>query len=233
MKKITKMALAMVAAAVTSVSAASAVDLSVVPHVSGGIPLGATFDETTEKNIKDAKDAGADVGKSMGPMLSLGCEVNIGLVDLGAVQLGCQAGVNYTYTSYGYYSKAASYKSTIALGWSTIDFPILATVTAGIFEAEVGPYLSIPVGKMTFKSEYEMGGASGSSKDETSMTGVNFGLILGAAAEPQVGPGKLHIGARYLMDFTPTKVKPEVGDPMEVLTRRGLQLDVGYKIKLL
>lgn len=60
---------------------------------------------------------------------------------------------------------------------------------------------------------------------------VIFGLVAGVGYEERLGLGRIVFGARYMLDFMPVEVD-NTGTKQEVFTRRGLEIDIGYKVPL-
>jgi hypothetical protein len=111
--------------------------------------------------------------------------------------------------------------------YTSLDLPVLARYE--FFETPVslsvlgGPYLSFGLGK--FKMEM-----TGSPSEEVDIDGIRFGITMGVAAGYKVGPGSIIADLRFLTDFAPVKVKYS-GGTMDVFTRRGINLTVGYEMK--
>lgn len=201
MKKI----LTFIVATVASVAIASA-DMILLPHVYGGFGLG-TSSEVDNEDIK--------------PFSSINAGVGVGLnIPFGGF-FGFQPGIDYYYNSVATENKDIDYESTAS--YSSIDIPLIFTAKFNKFNFGLGPYLSIPVGKLSFG-----GDADG---DADISTTVNFGLSLAAGYEERLGLGRCLFSIRYMLDFMPLEV--ELGnEDYEVFTRRALLIDLGYKVPL-
>jgi hypothetical protein len=121
--------------------------------------------------------------------------------------------------------------------FTSLDIPVLARYE--FLEDPVslsvlgGPYLAFPLSKM--KGELSMSpdtsGESGS--ENTKIDGIRFGITLGLAAGYKLGPGSIVADLRFLTDFNPVRTKILGGAKTEsVFTRRGINLTVGYEMKL-
>ncbi len=240
MKKITKIALSMVAAAVASVSVATAAPI-LLPHVYSGLTnLGSSY-------ANDFKPESRPIGNNL--MAGAGLELNI---PFGG-NFGVQTGVNYFYNNIGYKDSSKttvgittwSSESDYTSSYSSIDIPVFLTLKYNKFNFELGPYLSIPVGKLDekYKSTKTVNSTttnSEGSNDYNLKPGVNFGLAFGGGYEERMGLGRLLVGARYMLDFTPVSTRTTSTNrdgttsttDTELFTRRGLLIDVGFKIPL-
>jgi hypothetical protein len=119
--------------------------------------------------------------------------------------------------------------------FTSLDIPVLARYE--LLEAPVslsvlgGPYLAIPIGK--FKGEMkDPSGTFGSGKEDYDIDGIRLGITAGVAAGYPIGPGSIVADLRFLMDFAPVKAKDSSLPDTDVFTRRGVNLTVGYEIKL-
>jgi hypothetical protein len=124
---------------------------------------------------------------------------------------------------------------TMAGSYTSLDIPLLARydflespLTVGVL---AGPYLSLGIGKFKGESEDPGGLIMGTGSEETDIDGVRFGITAGLVAGYPVGPGLIIADLRFLTDLTPLKVK-ESGVSTKVFTRRGLNVTLGYELKL-
>jgi hypothetical protein len=118
---------------------------------------------------------------------------------------------------------------SLEFSFTSLDLPVLARYE--FFESPVslsvlgGPYLAFPVGEYSAKM-------TGSTTEHGDIEGIRFGIIVGAAAGYKLGPGSIVADLRFLTDFNP--VEAEItwwGDTVDVFTRRGINLTVGYEMK--
>jgi len=242
MKKLTKLALSMVAVALVSMTAATAkskTNVSLIPHGYIGLTnCGTSYAGDTQPEKRP-------LGQNI--LAGGGLEANIGLTNM----LGIQTGINYMWNNVG----SEKVTSNTILGttvttdtkstytYSSLDFPVLLTLKVSSFSLEAGPYLSLPVGKVTNATSAKITGgssssnSSGSSENEFSNK-VLFGLMFGGNYETKAGPGKLVAGARYMLDFSPVTVitlkdaDGKTTSTADLFTRRALLLNLGYKISL-
>lgn len=212
MKKI----LAFITAVAASVAIASA-DIILLPHVYGGLGLG-----TTEG--KDAKDFMETTATSW--LLGAGLGLNI---PFGGY-FGIQPGVDFYYNTINAEAKVGSADGSAS--YASLDIPLIFTVKYNKFNFGIGPYLSIPVGKLSYDGDlFKDEGVSW--KDRDIATAVNFGLSFEAGYEERLGLGRCLIFVRYMLDFLPTEIEGAAGeDDAKIFTRRGLLLDLGYKLPL-
>lgn len=242
MRKLTKLALSMTAAAIASISVATAAPI-VLPHVYGGLTnLGSSY---ANKNFTpDSRPIANNY------MVGGGLELNIPFGDFGV-----QTGINYFYNNIGYKNSGSgtvpivgtptSYVHNYTSTYSSVDIPVMLTLKYNKFNFELGPYLSIPVGKLNGRNYgSDTIGNSTTTYDQSDeyelKPGVNFGLVFGGGYEERMGLGRLLIGARYMLDFTPVSVRTYTTDSngnkqavdTAQFTRRGLLLDVGFKVPL-
>ena len=56
-------------------------------------------------------------------------------------------------------------------------------------------------------------------------------MLFGVGYEERLGLGRLVFGARYMLDFMPLEANIS-GTRDELFTRRGLEIDIGYKVPL-
>jgi hypothetical protein len=113
--------------------------------------------------------------------------------------------------------------------YSSLDIPILLlySLTDGPVQVGLlgGAHISIPLGD--FEIEYSF---MGMSESETIGTdGATFGLTAGLFGSMPAGPGSFVGDIRFIFDFNELTVS-ESGYSMDILSRRGLALTVGYKI---
>ena len=122
----------------------------------------------------------------------------------------------------------------------TLDIPLLARYTI-IFSPIVldvigGFHLSFPVGKINidYSDDYSNKGAF-SVTPKNATFGMNFGVNVGY----KLGPGNIIGGISFVFDFNPLRAEIYTGatnwlekKEMDVVTRRSLNIMVGYGYKL-
>lgn len=120
--------------------------------------------------------------------------------------------------------------------YTSIDIPLLITYKIP-FEVlgltlSVGPNFSIPLGKIR-----EQGfGIFDNSSYNTSVELNHFtmGMAASVSIDYNVGPGNVLFEARYLNDFMPattrTVSKTDGAHQTKIMTRRALQLSVGFEV---
>ena len=123
----------------------------------------------------------------------------------------------------GSFANLKGSSSNFSFRYKSIDFPLAVVYELYfgrlILMPECGVYLSVPVGKVKFPSEF-----GSSRKIETfALFGAQAGISLAYSA----GPGALVGGIRYVNDFTSFSV-----DGGSFMLRRGLYISGGYIIPL-
>jgi len=123
----------------------------------------------------------------------------------------------------GSFTNLKGSSSNFSFRYKSIDFPLLVVYELHfgrlILMPECGVYLSVPVGKVKFPSEF-----GPSRKIDTFAV---FGAQAGISIAYSAGPGALVGGIRYVNDFTSFSVE---GGPF--MLRRGLYISGGYIIPL-
>lgn len=169
-------------------------------------------------NVSDGSD-----GINIGGGASLFGKASIGS---GSVRYMNQIEVNLLFNN-GVGNTFNKNDTEIFVSVMTLDIPILFGVDIDLGERVVltpfvGPYISIPLaGTLT----------SAGNDSKLSCGGVEFGGTAGIAAGFCVGPGEIVADARYDFDFTPTKMRSG-NVSAEIFTRRGIQLGIGYQMKI-
>lgn len=213
MKKI----LALIAASVASIAIAAA-DPIVVGHGYLGFgALGTTFNKDKLVYTEDPSVFGA-----FGKNISFGGGVGINIPFGG--YFGVQPGVDF-------YVNNAGFKdgdNTYAFTYYSLDIPVLFTAKLEKWNFSIGPYLSIPVGKLFANCN------DGGFENYDCAKPVNFGITAGVGYEERLGMGRIVFGGRYMLDFLPTQDKKEdtSGNNYVNFTRRALLIDIGYKLPL-
>ncbi len=134
---------------------------------------------------------------------------------------------------YSYNKTGIKYESADKYGncnYSSFDIPVLLgySIEGGNFliTPQVGPYLSIPLGKL--KQSYDGKDAGDIDIDSHVLFGSIFGLEVGYKTGDS---GVFNAGMRFATDFGALKTK--VGDTSySLLTRRKLTIDLGYTFYL-
>ena len=130
---------------------------------------------------------------------------------------------------------------SMKMSYTTMDIPLLVTYDIPVSSLVITPMLGlnfgIPVGKGKWTTKTPFG--EGSSKVEvTGLPKVKAGIVVGADVALPLGPGSLTGGLSYIADFSeigvliPYENSPSDLQAVEVLTRRNLNISVGYAIKL-
>jgi hypothetical protein len=190
---------------------------------------------------------GFTVGARLGPGFAFN-ELNGDIKNLfGSYSISDKSNTAFALSAYGSYTIFPKFSIQAELGlmanngmalsmggievlkgsYTSLDLPVLARYE--FFETPVslsvlgGPYLSFGLGK--FKLEM-----FSSPSEEADIDGIRFGITMGVAAGYKVGPGSIIADLRFLTDFAPVKVKYS-GATMDVFTRRGINLTVGYEMK--
>lgn len=160
--------------------------------------------------------------------------------------IGIQPEVNFMVNNAGNYVTTTpvstiKIETTTAFKYNSVDIPVFLTLNYKKLNFLVGPYISIPVSKLTETDSQKttvLGTSSETDNDPTeydiSSTPI-FGMAFGANYSERMGGMYLVFGARYMFDFTPVQYKVTNGDTTtkyDVYTRRGLTLDAGLKIVL-
>ena len=166
--------------------------------------------------------------------------------------IGIQGGINYMFNSVGDSSSATitilkkTTTTTIdsTSSYSSIDIPLLLSFSSGAITLEAGPNFSIPLGTLNNKITTTISSElTGSSTTDTVPGTINIknaiipGLLFGVEYSMKAGKGKLLLGGRYILDFSPVTsvTKDNDGNVISetaLFTRRGLLLNVGYNINL-
>ena len=209
--------------------------------------LGTTLEGNQATQMKAYKDnitaAGGTWNEGGNIGAGFGVWANLGLFDLGSLTLGVQPEFTMSFNQgYNVSMSQGSNSFTVTYTGTTIDIPVLVTLDVPLNETcaltfGVGPYLSIPMG---FDSIMAANGTETKGSDTVTFeAGLNFGLAADAAFGYKLGIGKLVANVRYMLDFSPTKVtaKDKTSgatvpgyDNAEMLTRRALQVGIGYQI---
>jgi hypothetical protein len=129
--------------------------------------------------------------------------------------------------------------------YNSVDIPVFLSVKYKKFNFLVGPYVSIPVSKMTTTSTVTketavLGTVSKTTSDpSTSTVDIDdkaiFGLAFGLDYAQRMGGMYLMYGARYMLDFSPITASTTVNSTKytsDVYTRRALLVDLGLRIAL-
>ena len=204
-----KKLIALIAVAVTAVAVAAADPLIVIHGLVNFNALGTSF--------KDAPDS-ASAFDAFGDNISIGGGVGVNIPFGG--YFGVQPGVDV----YGNRVGLKDGDDVMTRSYVSLDIPVLFTAKVEKWNFQLGPYLSIPLGDMTWKYN-----GDGTDLDVTS--NVIFGLVAGIGYEERLGLGRIVFGARYMLDFMPVEVE-FMGTKQEIFTRRGLEIDIGYKVPL-
>lgn len=131
--------------------------------------------------------------------------------------------------------------TSVKMSYTTMDIPLLITYDIPVSSLVITPMLGlnfgIPVGKGKWTMETPDGEAS-SKVEVTGLPKVKAGIVVGADVALPLGPGSLTGGLSYIADFSevmvvlPEEYTPNSIGAKKVLTRRNLNISVGYAIKL-
>lgn len=208
MKKI----MALVAVAVAAVAMASA-DPVLIGHGYWGSGLGTAVTQNNGDKIPGTK---WNFASNM--EFGAGLAVNI---PFGGY-FGVQPGVDFYVNNVGFEHKASD--TIMTASYMSIDIPVLFTVKLNKWNFAVGPYVSIPVGKVNTRTE--VGDSAMEHNYDHSWGSV--GALVSVGYEQRLGMGMLTYGARYMHDFMPIEIK----DANCKTYRGSLAVDIGYKVPL-
>lgn len=206
-----KKLIALIAVAVTAVAVAAADPLIVIHGFVNLNALGTSWEH--------ASDNDSAFG-AFGDNVSIGGGVGVNIPFAG--YFGVQPGVDIYGNRVG--TKNSDTGVVNSGSYVSLDIPLLFTAKVEKWNFQIGPYVSIPLGdyKLTTKT-----GSNENSDDKDITSGALVGMLVGVGYEERLGLGRLVFGARYMLDF----MKLEVED-IDMLTRRGLEIDIGYKVPL-
>lgn len=211
-----KKLIALIAVAVTAVAVAAA-DPLIVVH--GFVNLNALGTSFKQEEISDVSSFGA-----FGKNVSVGGGVGVNIPFGG--YFGVQPGIDIYANRLGY--KFEGSDSTYAYSYVSMDIPVLFTAKVEKWNFQLGPYLSIPLGKLKGVGTF----GSYSIESESDITSnVLVGMLFGVGYEERLGLGRIVFGANYMLDFMPIEYEV-LGGTEKGFTRRGLIIDIGYKVPL-
>lgn len=187
------------------IAAFCSAEILFVPHMYGGFGFGTTVD--SDSMLDGQKQKLADSW-----LAGMGAELLIPVGDSFALQ----SGLNFFINNYAVDDDVEG-----QLRYYTVDVPLLLVLNIKKINVSIGPYASIPIGNLKGSKSFD-------NVDINSDTKINFGFIGGFSYEHTYGIGRCIIGARYITDFIPVKDD----DDNAIFTRRGLLLDLGYKVPL-
>jgi len=193
------------AAAILSAAFATA-DTVFIPHMYGGFGIGTKVDDDIP--LSEEKQNYADSW-----IAGMGAELNVPM----GTYFGVQSGLNFFINNY-----AIDDNFKGQLRYYSLDIPLMLTFSYGAFNFVAGPYASIPIGKI--KGSKDLDGDKINSD-----TKINFGVTAGLGFEKKMGTGRALIEGRYIFDLLPMKDD----DGEDFFTRRGLLIDLGYKVPIL
>ena len=210
-----KKLIALIAVAVTAVAVAAADPLIVIHGFVNLNALGTSWEH--------ASDNDSAFG-AFGDNVSIGGGVGVNIPFAG--YFGVQPGIDIYGNRVG--TKNSDTGVVYSGSYVSLDIPLLFTAKVEKWNFQLGPYLSIPLGdlKTTLKS-----GSSEYSDDKDIESNVLVGMLFGVGYEERLGLGRLVFGARYMLDFMPLEANIS-GTKDKLFTRRGLEIDIGYKVPL-
>lgn len=133
--------------------------------------------------------------------------------------------VGYKYDSVLYGSDAVA-----SFNYLSLDIPVLFTAKVEKWNFKVGPYVSIPLGNLKITHSNS---STNYSDDRKITSNAIFGMLAGIGYEERLGMGRIVFGVNYMLDFTPpVTIRNGSSDDYRLFTRRGLMIDIGYKVPL-
>ncbi len=211
MKKI----IALAAAIVSSVALASA-EIAVGARGIFQIGVGSTISDDF-KTFMTSTGADMDSSVGFGGGFALFAHIPV------AGGLAIQPELGFTHNSIGLDIDVAGQSVDGSLSCNTLNIPILIAydIKAGdgfTISPFVGPQIGIILGDVSFEVD---GNDAGGDVD----TSVLFGILVGASAAIEAGPGALVADLRYDIGINAIKSVIDMGTP------RGLQLSLGYQLQ--
>ena len=215
---IMKKLIALLTVSVAAIAIAAADPILVVHGFVNLNALGSSY-EADSPNSDKMSAFGA-----FGDNVSIGGGVGVNIPFAG--YFGVQPGLDVYGNRIGF--KYDNSDNITAFNYISLDIPVLFTAKLEKWNFALGPYLSIPLGDLKFTMK---NGSSENSYDRDISSSVNVGLLLGVGYEERLGLGRIVFGARYMLDFMPIEVEFG-GTTSKAFTRRGLEIDIGYKVPL-
>jgi hypothetical protein len=127
------------------------------------------------------------------------------------------SGMKLSASGYEAESSFTSFDIPVLARYEFLEDPVSLSVLGG-------PYLAFPLGEYSAK-------VSGSSTYKGDVEGIRFGITVGLAAGYRLGPGSIVADLRFLTDLAPVEAEAGPLGTMEIFTRRGINLTVGYEMK--
>lgn len=235
-----KIILAAVLFAVTA-TMATALDITVGAKGTLAINAGTKFEGWTEVGVKSLK---------LIPGVSVKEKTNVGgggeifarvnFLELPVGKLGAQAGLGIIANNgRTVEASAGSQKGKIKYSYTSLDIPLMVTYEIPVWLLKIIPMaglnFSIPLGKGKAKTYDDLKGyfnGEGSVEFDIKSRFIP-GLVFGAGATFDLGPGAILFDARYLIDFGKFKVDAsKIGGASEdeALSRKSLDFSLGYQI---
>ncbi|MDR0722602.1 MAG: hypothetical protein LBF75_07420 [Treponema sp.] len=119
---------------------------------------------------------------------------------------------------------------TLEVSYSAVDIPVLfrlGVAGGGMFSLFGGPYMSIPLSKLTSKP------GNGTNEQEIATPVLNFmasyGILGGISMGFKLGPGYIALDGRYAYDFNDITNQE---DNKKLFRRRGFNVSLGYELWL-
>jgi TolB-like protein len=124
-------------------------------------------------------------------------------------------------------------KTLAEVSYNALDIPVLfrlGVADGGMFSLFGGPYVSIPLSKLTYKAE-------GNQTIEQEIASVfsfigSYGILGGISMGFKLGPGYIALDGRYTYDFNEISSITDSGKKERLFRRRGFNVSLGYELWL-
>lgn len=159
----------------------------------------------------------------------------VNFLELPVGKLGAQAGLGIIANNgRGFSISESGFSGKSRASYTSLDIPLMVTYEIPVWLLKIIPMaglnFSIPVGKAKVKYFDDMKTYIGEDSQEFDIKSRFIpGLVFGAGATFDLGPGAILFDARYLIDFGKFKVK-NGGIEAEALSRKSLDFSLGYQI---
>lgn len=163
----------------------------------------------------------------------------VNFLELPVGKLGAQAGLGIIANNgRGFSISESGLSGKSRASYTSLDIPLMVTYEIPVWLLKIIPMaglnFSIPVGKAKVKYFDDMKTYIGEDSQEFDIKSRFIpGLVFGASATFDLGPGAILFDARYLIDFGKFKVdasKDGGASDVEALSRKSLDFSLGYQI---